>query len=177
MNHLLHRQIGKIIRDNFSDGFEVILDRACGGTHNIPLFSSRKKSWETELCNVDILILKNGKIKVIFEIEESNVKPNQIFGKFLASALATYHIYRNSKAYGMNKSVLFIQILDTSNLKIDKTKKIRQWVNIEKAIKGVIPLGKSRVDKYKLFYGKESDFGIKGEKREKLIRYLRQNLK
>ena len=177
MNHKLHKTIGKIIKENFSDGFELILDRACGGVHNIPLFSSKKKAWETELCNVDILIIKNGKVKVIFEIEESNVKPTQICGKYLTSALASYFIYRDSKACGMDKSVLFIQILDTSKLRIDKTKKTKQWENIEKAIKRVVPIEKSRIDKYKLFYGKDSDFGTKGEKRDNLIRYIRRNLK
>jgi hypothetical protein len=177
MNHHLHRTIGKIIKENFSDGYEVILDRACGGIHNIPFFSSKKKAWETELCNVDILITKNGKVKVIFEIEESNVKPTQICGKFLTSAIASYYIYRDNKEYSMDKSVLFIQILDTSKLWIDKTKKIKQWENIEKAIKRIIPIEGSRIDKYKLFYGKDSEFGAKRKKRDKLIRSIRRNLK
>lgn len=177
MNHHLHRTIGKIIKENFSDRYKVVLDRACGGKHNIPLFSSKKKAWETELCNVDILVIKNGKVKVIFEIEESNVKPTQICGKFLTSALASYYIYRDKKAYGMDKSVLFIQILDTSKLRIYKTKKMNQWENIEKAIKSIIPIKNSRVDKYKLFFGNVADFGPNGEKRDKLINYIRRNSK
>jgi len=177
MNFQLHKTIGNLIMENFSDGFEILLDRACGGTHNLPLFSSKKKAWETELCNVDILIMKNGKIKVIFEIEESNVKPTQICGKFLTSALAAYYIYRDKKVCGMDKSVLFIQIVDTSKLKKDKTKKAKQWGNIEKAIKHIIPVKKSRIDKYKLFYGNVADFGPNGEKRDKLINYIRRNSK
>jgi len=35
--------MGKIIKDSFSEEFFVILDQACGGKQNIPLFSSRKK--------------------------------------------------------------------------------------------------------------------------------------
>ncbi len=53
----------------------------------------------------------------------------------------------------------------------------RQWGNIEKSIKRVIPIDKSRIDQYKLFYGKDSEFEAKKEKRDKLIRYIRHNLK
>lgn len=123
------------------------------------------------------MILKNGRIKVIFEIEESDVGPTQVCGKFLTSALLSYHISRDNKAYAMDKSVLFLQILDTSKLKSDKTKKVKQWENIEKSIKRVIPIDKSRVDQYKLFYGKDSEFEAKEEKRDKLIRFIRRNLK
>jgi len=138
--------MGKIIKDNFSEEFFVILDQACGGKQNIPLFSSRKKTRSTEICDVDILILKNGKIKVIFEIEESDVGPTQVCGKFLTSALSSYHISRDNKTYAMDKSVLFLQILDTSKLKSDKTKKVKQWENIEKSIKRVIPIDKNRTN-------------------------------
>jgi len=92
------------------------------------------------------LILKNGRIKVIFEIEESDVGLTQVFGKFLTSALSSYHISRDNKTYAMDKSVLFLQILDTSKLKSDKTKKVKQWGNIEKSRKRVIPIDKNRTN-------------------------------
>ncbi len=84
MDHALHRTIGKIIKDHFSSRpFAVLLDRACKDMQeerqNIPLFFLGKKSRATEICDVDILILKNGKIKAIFEIEESDKRPNQIW--------------------------------------------------------------------------------------------------
>lgn len=61
----------------------------------------------------------------------------------------------------MGDSVLFIQILDTSKLKIDKTSKTRQWDKIEESIQNIIPVKGSKIDRYKLFYGNDSDFNVK----------------
>jgi len=176
MNHKLHKTIGKIIKEYFSDGFEVILDRACGGKQNIPLFSSRRKSRETEICDVDILILKNGKVKVIFEIEESHSNPTQICGKYLTSALSSCYISRNNKTHGMDKSVLFIQILDSSGLRKDKTKKIEKWDIIEKAIGFIVPIKQSNIKKYKILHGETDDFETKKEGRTELINLVKRFL-
>ena len=100
-----------------------------------------------------MLILKNDKIKVIVEIEEANIKPTQICGKFLASALSLYFIHRRKKdkPIGMDDSVFFIQIVDTSKLKKDMTSKIQQFKYIEESIQKILPIKNSRIDKYKLF--------------------------
>ena len=163
MKHPLHKKIGELINDNISSGARVIKDPACGGSQHIPLFCSDKRSRQTEYCNVDLLIIVNSRIKVIVEIEEANIKPTQICGKFLTSALISYFIHEseNNKCIGMADSVLFIQILDTSKLKIEKTSKTRQWQEIEKSIQNIIPVKRSKIDRYKLFYGNESDFNAK----------------
>ena len=82
-----------------------------------------------------MLMMKDNKIRVIIEIEESDVKPTQICSKFLSSALASYYIHHseNNTPIGMSDSVLFLQILDTSKLE-EKTSKIDQWENLEKSI-------------------------------------------
>lgn len=144
MNHQLHEAIGKIIDESVLPGCRILKDPACGGKHNIPLFSSSNKTRETEYCDVDIMIIKFNKIRVIIEIEETDVKPTQICGKFLASALCSYYIPRDDKAVGMDDAVLFIQILDTSKLIKGKTHKIKQWENLEKSIKDVIPTKKEQ---------------------------------
>lgn len=87
MGHPLHKAIGKIIDEKSLPGCKILKDPACGGKQKFPLFSSKRKSRETEYCDVDILILKSNKIRVIIEIEEANVKPTQICGKLLTSAL------------------------------------------------------------------------------------------
>ena len=169
MNHPLHITIGKIIDEKSLPGCKILRDRACGGKQNIPLFPSKRKSRETEYCDVDILILKSSKIRVIMEIEEADVKPTQICGKFLTSALSSYYIARDNNAVPMDNSVLFIQVLDTSKLKKDKTSKIKQWKNIEKSIRAIIPLRNSNIKEYILFYGDVSEFGVNGEKRKELV--------
>jgi len=175
MNHQLHKIIGKIIKENFkSEGLQVLLDRACRGEQNLPLFSSRTKSRATEMCNVDILIMKNGKIKVIFEIEESDVKPTQICGKFLTSALSSYYIDKEDNKYPMDNSVLFIQILDTSKLNVDKTSKLKQWAHIEESIQKNILVKESRIQKYKLFSYNKKKFTEKTKEAQELVNFTKK---
>lgn len=176
MSHQLHKTIGKIIKANFSEKFSVILDQACGGKQNIPLFTSKKKSRITEICDVDILILKNGKIKVIFEIEESGVGPTQVCGKFLTSALSSYYIDKEDSKFPMDNSVLFVQILDTSKLNEDKTSKTKQWENLEKSIQNVIPIKKSKIKRYKNFYGNVTELRNKVNRKKELTRYIQEFL-
>jgi hypothetical protein len=131
--------------------------RACGGNQRIPLFYDREKSRETEYCNVDLLVLKENKIKAI-EIEESNVKPTQTCGKFLTSALARYYIHENkeNEPVEMNNYVAFIQIVDTSKLKKNSAKP-KQWKALERSIQGILPLRNSRITSYMLITKDELD--------------------
>lgn len=183
MEHPLHRLVGKTVGEcidskKFPD-CRIIKDRACGGRQNVPLFCSRKKSNATEYCNVDLLILKDNKIRVIMEIEEANVKPTQIFGKFLTSALSSYFIHEleNNRLIGMDDSVLFVQILDTSKLKQDKTSKIEQWKKIQKSIQSIIPVQDRGIGEYRIFFGSSSDFRASGKEKRKLMGCIRKALK
>ncbi len=162
--HALHKNIGKCINNDELSDYKIIRARECGGQQNVPLFCSIEKSNATEYCNVDMLMIKDNKVKVIFEIEETDVKPTQICGKFLTSALSTYYIHqsKNNTPIELDESVLFIQILDTSQLK-EGTSKIEQWENLGKSIKDLLPIGK--IGKYKLFYGNCSDFKNRMDKK------------
>ncbi len=154
--NLLHKKIASIIQ---FPTCKIFKSPECGGTHNIPLFCSKEKANSTEYCNVDLLILKNEKIKVIIEIEESGIIPNKICGKFLTSALSSYYIHEseNNRPIDMDNSVAFIQILDTSKLE-ESTSKKGQFANIEKSIQNVIPVKGNKIDRYRLFFGDSSDF-------------------
>jgi hypothetical protein len=177
MEHPLHKIVGGCINSNDFPNCKIIKDPACGGQRNVPLFCSRDKSNKTEYCDVDLLMITDNKIRVIIEIEETDVKPTQICGKFLTSALSSYYIHdsENNTPVGMSDSVLFIQILNTSQLK-EKTSKIKQWENLEKSIKNILPIDKIR--KYKLLYGNVSDFkNKKGNKCAELITYIKEALK
>lgn len=178
MDHPLHKVIGDMIQDSEFRNCSIIKDSACGGKQNIPLFCSTEKSNQTEYCNVDLLILKENKIRVIIEIEEANIKPTQLCGKFLSSALSSYFIHKtqNYIPIGMDDSVAFIQILDTSKLKEDETSKIEQWKNIEKSIQNIVPVNSSRINNYRLFFGNPSNFREEN-KRKELIDYIRKVLR
>ena len=146
----------------------------------MPLFYREPKSGKTGFCNVDLLLIKGGKIKVILEIEESDTTPVRICGKFLVTALSNYFnhaSYRNEANVFMDESVTFIQIVDTVNLKMN-TSKVDQWKNIEKAIKSILPLINSRVSHYKIFEGTTSQFKKKNSGIcKKFTRYLGKSLK
>ncbi len=149
----LHFKIAKIInkiieKNNFPD-CEIILDKACHGTQNIPLFCSDVKSNPTEYCNVDILILKKGKIKVLIEIEVSKIIPTQICGKFLTSALSISYIHKKkaNNVIEMDDSVFFIQIVDIENLKTN-SRKFKQFENLKNSINAIIPLKNSKIKEY-----------------------------
>lgn len=174
MAHPLHKTIGDVVKDSEFPNCQLARDPACGGKQNIPLFCSNKKSNETEYCNVDLLVLNN-EIRVIVEIEEADVKPTQICGKFLTSALSTHFIHDNYGNIGMAESVSFIQVLDPSKLRIDKTSKIDQWKRLEKSISDVLPITGSKIKKYKLIYGSSSDF--EKTKGNELNNYIKESLR
>ncbi len=152
--------VAKLFEDSISSDCQLIRDEDCGGTQHIPLFVSENKSRKTEYCNVDLLVLKKGKIKIIVEIEETKIGPTQICGKFLTSALARYFIHETmkDKLVGMHDSVTFIQILDSSKLKAERTSKFTQGENLERSINNILPVKESNITDYKLFYGDRSYF-------------------
>lgn len=176
MKHNLHKTIGDIISNAFLS-YEVVKDPACGGDQLVSLFCNDLKSRGTKYADVDIIILKDGRVKVIIEIEESDIKPVQICGKFLVSALSKYFIHDKYGAVEMDDSVLFLQILDSSKLKIDKTSKLEQFKNIEKSIQSIIPIKNSRIDNYRLFSGDVSEFVEDGGLKNELINCIREALK
>ena len=176
--HPLHKVIGDIVRESEFPDCTIIKDPACGGKQNIPLFCSSVKSNQTEYCNVDLLILKDDRIRVIIEIEEADITPTKIFGKFLTSALSSYYIHRtqNDVPIGMGDWVSFIQILDMSKLEVDKTAKFNQWEYIENSIQSIVPIKNSKIGDYKIFFGDISNFGEE-DKRQEVIQYIRGVLK
>jgi hypothetical protein len=107
--HPLHKAIGCILDgvhqtlpDDRRGACVLIKDPACVSgpspyyvrvPRHIPLFCSNVRSNATEYCNVDALILLEGRIKVIVEIEESGLDPTRVFGKFLTSATALSYIH------------------------------------------------------------------------------------
>ncbi len=160
-NHELHFLIGEHLKFVDFGNVQKIIDPACGGEQHIPLFLTEDKSRETQLCKVDFMIIKDNKIKIIIEIEESDIKPTQILGKLLTSAIARYYIHKttNNVNIPMADNVCFIQILDTIKLPVG-SKKREQWENIEVAINEILPSFKANIKTYKLFYGNLSDINL-----------------
>ena len=149
MSHDLHKLIGGTVLKEVPGG--VLLDEACGGGQQLPLFCSLNKGRDTQFCKVDLLVLQNNKVRVVMEIEESNIKPTQIGGKFITTALSSHFCHdRLEKSCAMAESVLFIQVVDGSKLK-KQSQKPNQFKKLGIQIQNVIPLKNSSVKEYRLF--------------------------
>jgi hypothetical protein len=91
------------------------------------------------------------------EIEEANIKPTQICGKFLTSALSNFYIHeKDGGIVEMADSVFFLQVLDSKKLKEGSVKR-RQFESLEEAIRKILPLKDSRVNEYRIFVGNQDD--------------------
>lgn len=170
MPHPLHEVVGDLLAASVPPGCTLVKDPACRGDQCIPLFCSDTRSLATKFCNVDVLVLCDRSIRVIVEIEEANVKPTQIAGKFLTSALSSHFIHRRhgGRAVPKGQQVYFVQIVDTSGLSV-RTAKKKQWRNIEKGIRGLLPVG--GITDYRLFFGDEADFrGETGRQVAEMVR-------
>ena len=164
MMHPLHRQIGRLLENTFKayPTIKIVKDPACNWNdekelQQIPLFCSENKSRHSRYCCVDFLILQKGKIRGIIEIEESDIKPTQICGKFLTSAMSRCYIHKkDGGVVDIAESAFFIQVIDSSKFK-GRSAKLKQFGNMEKSIRGIIPLKGSKVKDYRLFHGKNGD--------------------
>ena len=159
LNHPLHQKVGKILQKLNDDQYEVIRDPACGGKQNIPLFLTRRKGNDTEICNVDALIIDKERDKVIavIEIEETNILPSHIAGKFLTIALAKYFIHYNQKdkPYPL-KDILFLHILKSPSK--EKSKKKKQVEYLKKSIWNHLRLCNFSVNDYDIIWDDDESF-------------------
>jgi hypothetical protein len=153
VNHPLHVKVADLVEKALPKSCKLIRDKACGGSQRIPLFISKQKSRGTELCNVDLLVLRDNNVRLIVEIEESDVKPTQVCGKFLCSALSRYDIHEaeGNAQIEMGANVAFIQVVETSGLKMDRTSKLVEWQKLEDSIREVLPARGSAVTEYRVF--------------------------
>ncbi len=168
----LHEVIGDLVEEISSTQCTVFRSPECGGEHTIPLHCLVEGTSETEYCMVDIAIVKNGEVRVIIEIEESNVRPVQIFGKFLASAMSSYFIHgERAIIFPIADSVLFVQILNTSELNLEETSKLGQWDLVKGSVNETLRSIDTKVAEYVLMSGDIADFKS-GEERARMCRTL-----
>ena len=83
MSHSFHLAVSSQIDKQRAGRGKLFQDPACGGTQHLSLFVGDTKERETHMCDVDMLIVSEGLVRVIVEIEESGFNPTKICGKFL----------------------------------------------------------------------------------------------
>jgi len=161
IEHPLHRAIGDFLRQlEFPSSCQPLWAQECGGQQNIPLFCSEEKGNHTEFCDVDFLVSQNQKVKLILEIEESDLSPTQVCGKFLTSALSTRFIHKvfGDKRLPMDEEVTFIQILDSTKLQ-PNTAKLKQGIELQRAIQEAIEFRWTKIRSYhSIFFHGVADF-------------------
>jgi hypothetical protein len=161
MPHPLHEVVAELLSANLPEGASLFVDKACKGNQRIPLFGHQQGGREHSLCCVDALMTIDGRIRLIVEIEESNVKPTQIAGKFLTAALAKFYLHHPTQAeIPQDDHVSFLQVVSTKKLK-SRSKKIRQFKNIKDAIRNNLPIGNIRT--YGMYPGDKCDFLLGGK--------------
>jgi hypothetical protein len=121
------------------------------------------------------MIVKGDKVKLVCEVEESDISPIRTFGKFFSAATSVVYKFKNGNPKELGKNGIFIQILSSKKLKKEKSSKENQGVNIEKTIRGILKSGDFWIKEYHLIYGDEACFkpGGKGYLEiEKIVKTL-----
>lgn len=158
MEHPLHKKIGISLKA-LEGRLKVVLDPACCDVPEqlIPLFMDEPKTNETEICNVDIMVIDKEKkrIHTIIEIDETSILPTKICGKFLTSALARFSEHKTYGKLLLHKTK-FIQVLSDKALKEDVSSKKRQAKRIEQKIREMLP-NFATISEYSIFWERDLD--------------------
>jgi hypothetical protein len=153
IRHPLHRKVGNLMCQ-WCDPSRLVLDPACSAHgHNAPIFLVPEKSRAAEICNVDALLLCGDYVRLIIEVEETDIKPTNICGKFLTSALGMCYIHRTHgiRQYHL-RDATFVQILSSAGLHGARSKKRRQAQLIAKAITDLCNHGVLPITQYAQFW-------------------------
>ncbi len=172
MPHLLHKRVAETIFDIAKKhSFDVIVDKDCkfstyqGINQQLPFYLSYRPARESAVSKVDVILIKNDKVKLVCEIEESGFSPTKIFGKLFSTAFAkTCRLKDKTKHnfYALDDNSFFIQVISTANFKTRSLKE-KQGQLIENEIYQKLSLYNSWIKNYRLIYGKIADFEKSGK--------------
>ncbi len=164
MTHLLHRKVADCIEFLIANdpSLSIIKDPACGGSTNIPFFLSDEIGNDTEITNVDFIVVKNDTtIRLVCEIEESDITPIRSFGKVFTIAISKFYKLKQVKKCELDQQAIFLQVLSSAKLKA-KSKKQKQGQKASQAINAFLQTCKSTwINEYHLIYGNVSEFDVK----------------
>ena len=150
-------------------------DKACGGVKTLKFFLSYIPSRESTVSQVDLILFKDSKVKLVCEIEESGFHPGKLFGKLFstASAKACRIVVQNShQYYELDEDAIFIQIVSSQAIINDKSQKEKQGQIIENEIFHKLAYYNSWIKRYRLIFGADEDFKIDKKGYKELERIL-----
>lgn len=156
--HRFHQALGKLVNQlGLTLGKDIWKAPECDGPKQIPL-QHCVRSKCVQFCLVDMLIIQPDMI-VVIEIEESDVKPLHLFGKFFATAFSTHFNGLDIRKLPL----LFIQVVDTSKVNLDEGQKDEQWDRIEEILSRYADEQQEKKVRYKMFRGRSADFEEGGQ--------------
>ena len=158
-NHPLRDAVAAILEKRLSELSDesVELVKADHSEARIPLYFVDETGRTASYCNVDLLILKDDRIKIILEIDEAGVDPIRICGNYLTSTFSQFHFHRErdgGRRVAMGDSVAFFQIINAPRLGAYEDDRL---IAIEKAIRSNSTRD-SQITEYQIFLGKTKDF-------------------
>jgi hypothetical protein len=165
--HPLHEAVGDILRSVEIERPELrmLLDNACGGKgQQIRLFGDEPVGNSSCLAWVDAAIVFNDEIKVVIEIEETNVRPLYLCGKVFATALCNYSS-RNGTRTPLAASMLFIQVIKEPERKVGAKPraKVLQCEYLQKTINEIFRKLENRIHLYSFHHGLAESFAPDAE--------------
>ena len=181
--HLLHQQVAETIYNigHTMHSHTVLVDQDCmftgypGIKQRLPFFLSYRPARESAVSDVDVVLIKDDKIKLVCEIEESGFNPTKIFGKLFSTASAKVCRLNSGKIYELDENAVFIQMISAKDLPVDSLK-AKQGQLIENEINNKLSCYNSWIKHYRLSYGLASDFTLPGkvgyDELERIIRFL-----
>lgn len=142
-----------------------------GVKQQLPFFLKSKSQRESMVSKVDVLILKNNKVKLVCEIEESGFSPTKIFGKVFSTASATQcRLVNKSKhdTYDLDDNAIFLQVLSLAKMNASlrnpaNSKKIEQCENIGNEINTMLSSCETWIKQYHLIVRDVDDFKVGGD--------------
>jgi hypothetical protein len=152
----IHKAVGKILLDLSIPGTEVMLDSACGGPTTVPFYGLDHGEGSDHIVEVDAAIVFKNEIKVVVEIDASDLRPVALCGKVLATAISN-HFRLGKVSIPLSDSLLFIQVVQHSADKTN-TSKLRQCKYMAREIKKCLVAAKNRITEYSFHYATTEDF-------------------
>jgi len=154
--HPLHKLIAQILVGTEMDSGEPLLGKDCGGDQYIQLFCNDRVARASRFCSIDAAVWKNDELKIIIEIEESDIRPIALCGKAFASALVSHFIHKGV-SYPIASRATFIQIIDASKLS-SRSSKLDQCRYLLESIRNTLSTIGGSLRGYEIFHGDIAEF-------------------
>lgn len=138
--HKLHEAVADAIKAiilPLSPQLTCEFDQACRGTKHLTFFLSFVPSRESAVSKVDVIVMKDEKIKLVCEIEESGFNPGKFFGKVFSTASAKVCRLVNPSDFryiDFDENAIFVQIVSNDSFNEDDSLKEKQGQLIENEI-------------------------------------------